>query len=233
MITIIIPALNEAATIVETLRPLQALRGEKVEVLLVDGGSVDGTAPRARGLCDRVLVAQRHGRAHQMNLGADAARGSILWFLHADTLIPASAASQISAAVEKGASWGRFDVRLSGTGWPLRMVARLMNLRSRWTGIATGDQGIFVTAAAFRRVGGFPEQPLMEDVEISRRLRRISRPACLRGPLVTSSRRWESDGVWRTIALMWSLRLAYFLGVDAAALYRRYYRRAAPGEGQS
>jgi hypothetical protein len=108
-----------------------------------------------------------------------------------------------------------------------------MNLRSRWTGIATGDQGIFVTAAAFRRVGGFPEQPLMEDVEISRRLRRISRPACLRGPLVTSSRRWESDGVWRTIALMWSLRLAYFLGVDAAALYRRYYRRAAPGEGQS
>jgi rSAM/selenodomain-associated transferase 2 len=220
-ISIVIPTLNEAAQIGDTLRPLQALRGRGHEVIVVDGGSVDDTLGVAVTRADRCLSAPC-GRSGQMNAGAACASGDILWFLHADTRVDRGCDRIIVAACGATDSWGRFDVRLSGRQPLLRMVERLMNLRSRLTGIATGDQGMFVTRTLFDRVGGFPAIPLMEDIELSKRLRRIQRPLCLRHRVVTSSRRWEEQGIVRTIALMWYLRLAYFLGVPAERLAVRY-----------
>lgn len=224
MLSVIIPALNESTAIAATLESLQALRAHRHELIVVDGGSSDDTAAVAAARCDRVLQAER-GRARQMNAGAAAARGELLWFVHADTLVPARALEALTAALAQGRRWGRFDVRLSGTAPSLRLIAWAMNRRSCLTGVATGDQGIFVERALFEAVGGFPDIPLMEDVALCKRLRRHSRPACLPGPLVTSSRRWERDGVWRTVLLMWRLRLAYFLGADPRRLHRAYYRR--------
>lgn len=221
-LSIIVPALDESAAIVPTLGALQPLRAAGHEVIVVDGGSRDATAAMAAPLADRVLRSPP-GRALQMNAGLRAARGGALLFLHADTHLPPGADERVLAALAAGACWGRFDVRLSGRRRLLRVVERLMNLRSRLTGIATGDQAIFGTATAFAAVGGFPELPLMEDVAISRRLKRLGRPACLRTPVVTSSRRWEQRGILRTIALMWLLRLAFALGVPAAWLARVYY----------
>jgi rSAM/selenodomain-associated transferase 2 len=220
-LSIIIPALNEADTLGALLADLAPLRAAGAEVMLVDGGSSDGTPERAAGQVDRVLRAAR-GRAVQMNAGARAATGDVLWFLHADTRVPAGAAAALADACAAGARWGRFDVRLSGRHPLLRLVERGMNLRSRLTGIATGDQGIFVTRAAFEQVGGFPPLALMEDVALSVAMRRLARPACLRARLIASSRRWEEHGVLRTILLMWRLRLAYALGADPARLARRY-----------
>ncbi len=221
-LSVIIPILDEAETLPQTLGTLQALRSEGNEVIVVDGGSRDGSAQLAAGLADQILLAPR-GRALQMNAGARRARGECLLFLHADTLLPAGAAETIAAGLAAtGRAWGRFDVRLSGRPWPLRLVETLMNLRSRLTGIATGDQALFVKRAVFEKLGGFPEIPLMEDIALCRRLKRISPPLCLRQRVITSSRRWESNGIWRTIALMWHLRLAYFLGADPADLARRY-----------
>lgn len=219
-ISVIVPALNEAANIERMLERLQPLRERGHEVIVVDGGSADATSVLAAPLADRVLESGR-GRARQMAAGAGATRHPILWFVHADTLIPDQADTLIMAALQHR-GWGRFDVRLSGRHPLLRAVERLMNWRSCLSGIATGDQGIFLTRRRFEAVGGMPQLPLMEDVELSRRLRRHGRPACLRGPLVTSSRRWEQHGVLRTILLMWSLRAAYALGVDAARLARWY-----------
>lgn len=219
-ISVVIPALNEAGGIAATLRALQPLRVRGHEVLVVDGGSTDATAARAVGLCDRLLQAPR-GRARQMNAGARAARGDVLWFLHADTRVPADADALLLEALARRA-WGRFDVRLSGTQPLLRVVAALMNLRSRITGIATGDQGLFVRREAFERVGGFPDIPLMEDIALSRALGRHDRPACLRTRLVTSSRRWERHGVLRTVLLMWRLRFDYWRGVPPERLAARY-----------
>ncbi len=221
-LSIIVPALDESAAIVPTLGALQPLRAAGHEVIVVDGGSRDATATMAAPLADRVLRSPP-GRALQMNAGLRAARGEALLFLHADTRLPPGADDRVLAALAAGACWGRFDVRLSGRRPLLRVVERLMNLRSRLTGIATGDQAIFGTAPAFAAVGGFPELPLMEDVAVSRRLKRLGRPACLRPPVVTSSRRWEQRGILRTIALMWLLRLAFALGVPAAWLARVYY----------
>jgi rSAM/selenodomain-associated transferase 2 len=226
-LSIIVPALNEADTIGALLTDLAPFRTAGAEVILVDGGSSDGTPERAAADVDRVLPAQK-GRAAQMNAGARVARGDLLWFLHADTRVPADAASALQDAWAGGARWGRFDVRLSGRHFLLRLVERGMNIRSRLTGIATGDQGIFVTRAAFEQVGGFPPLVLMEDIALSTALRRLARPACLRVRLITSSRRWEEGGVLRTILLMWRLRLAYFLGADPARLARRYRRRRMP-----
>lgn len=223
-LSIVIPALNEAAGIAATLEPLQPLRAQGHEVLVVDGGSADGTAELARPLCDALLTAPR-GRAMQMNAGAAAARGDVLWFLHADTRADTAAFAALSAALADPACvWGRFDVRLSGAHLLLRVVETLMNLRSRLTGIATGDQGLFVRRDAFVRVGGFPDIPLMEDIALSRRLKRLAAPVCLRARLVTSSRRWEEHGVLRTILLMWRLRFDYWRGVPAERLALRYRR---------
>ncbi len=219
-LAVVVPALNEAATIADTLRALQPLRARGAEIVVVDGGSDDGTAARAAPWADRVIAAPR-GRALQMNAGAAAARAARLVFLHADTLLPPDADALVHAALERG-PWGRFDVRIDGAPRLLRVVAVLMNLRSRLSGIATGDQAIFVRREAFDAVGGFPAQPLMEDVELSRRLRRLARPACLREPVRTSGRRWESRGVWRTIVLMWSLRWRYWRGVPAEVLAREW-----------
>lgn len=220
-LSIVVPTWNEAATIAETLAALSPLREAGVEVLVVDGGSDDGTAARCTEQGCRVLPAPR-GRARQLNAGAAASRGEVLLFLHADTRLPADAVASIEVALAGGAPWGRFDVDIAGRSRMLPVIAALMNLRSRWTGIATGDQAIFVRRALFESVGGFPDQPLMEDIELSSRLRRRHRPACLRARVVTSGRRWERHGVWRTIVLMWSLRLRYWLGTPADALARAY-----------
>lgn len=223
-ISIVIPALNEAAQIAATLEPLQPFRMQGHEVLVVDGGSSDGTPEHARPLCDRVLSAPR-GRARQMNAGAQAARGDVLWFLHADTRAAAPAMDALLAALGRPqTAWGRYEVRLSGAHPLLRIVESLMNLRSRWTGIATGDQGIFVCRRLFERVGGFPDIPLMEDIALSRRLKQEAAPVCLRERLVTSSRRWEQRGVARTVLVMWRLRFAYWLGVSPERLAAQYQR---------
>jgi len=224
-LSIIIPALNEAGCIRDILRQLQALRAQGHEVILVDGGSCDETIALAQALVDQLLPAPA-GRALQMNVGAKAASGQVFWFLHADTLVPDKAARLIIEALQQAGSWGRFDVRLSGDKLLLRLVERMMNWRSRFTGVASGDQGIFVTRKLFERVGGFAELPLMEDIDLSRRLKREQWPVCLRDTLTTSSRRWEQKGVLRTIALMWYLRLAYFLGVSPARLAMRYDQAA-------
>jgi rSAM/selenodomain-associated transferase 2 len=224
-LSIIIPALNEAGCIRDILRQLQALRAQGHEVILVDGGSCDETIALAQALVDQLLPAPA-GRALQMNVGAKAASGQVFWFLHADTRVPDKAARLIIEALQQAGSWGRFDVRLSGDKLLLRLVERMMNWRSRFTGVASGDQGIFVTRELFERVGGFAELPLMEDIDLSRRLKREQWPVCLRDTLTTSSRRWERNGVLRTITLMWYLRLAYFLGVSPARLAMRYDQAA-------
>lgn len=224
VLSIVIPALNEAAGIEATLQALQPLRLRGVELVLADGGSSDSTPTLAQPWVDAVVDAPR-GRALQMNAGAARARASVLLFLHADTRLPPLADVLVLQAVQRsdqGACWGRFDVRIEGRPWMLRVVAVLMNLRSRASGIATGDQAIFITREAFERVGGFPEQALMEDIEISRRLKRLGRPACLRARVCTSGRRWEQRGVWRTIVLMWRLRWRYWRGESPARLAEAY-----------
>lgn len=225
-LSIIVPVLNESSVIATALARLQALRSRGHEIIVVDGGSEDDTAAVARPLAEQVVASPR-GRAAQMNCGAQFAGREILLFLHADTTLPADADRLIQAGLLDGKNaWGRFDVRLSGPGAALRVVESCMNLRSRLTGIATGDQAMFVRRATFEEIGGFPGLPLMEDIALSARLKRVSRPLCLRQCVVSSSRKWEQEGVLRTIALMWRLRLAYFLGADPADLARRYYRTA-------
>lgn len=221
-LSIVIPALNEAAGIRATLQPLQPLRARGHEVVVVDGGSADGTPALAASLADRVIASER-GRARQQNAGAAAASRDVLLFLHADTRLPEEADGRVLDGLRAaGVGWGRFDVRLSGAHPMLRVVERMMNARSRLTGIATGDQAIFVRRDWFARAGGFPEIPLMEDVALSATLRKVGPPLCLRARVVTSSRRWEERGVWRTIALMWRLRMEFALGADPACLAERY-----------
>lgn len=221
-LSIIIPTLNEEGEIGATLAALQPLRARGCEVIVADGGSADATVARARPLADAV-VASHPGRARQQNAGAAAAGGEILLFLHADTRLPGGADALIGDGLRRtGRGWGRFDVRLTGRHPLLRVIERMMNLRSRLTGIATGDQAIFVRRDWFRGVDGFPVIPLMEDVALSQVLKRRGPPLCLREAAVTSSRRWEQRGVWRTMVLMWRLRLAWWLGADPEDLARRY-----------
>ncbi len=220
-LAIVMPVLDEAAGLAATLQALAPLRARGVELVVADGGSRDASAAIARPLADRVIAAPR-GRARQMNAGAAATDAPRLLFLHADTRLPERADTLVDAALAQHA-WGRFDVRIEGGSAWFPLIAALMNRRSRWTGIATGDQAMFMTRAAFEAAGGFPDQPLMEDIELSRRLKRLGPPACLRARVATSGRRWEQRGVWRTIWLMWRLRYAYWRGADPArlaALYR-------------
>jgi rSAM/selenodomain-associated transferase 2 len=221
-LSIIIPVLDEAATIGDALAALEPFRARGAEVIVVDGGSRDATVAAARPLADRVLAAPR-GRGSQMNAGAAPARGDVLIFLHADTRLPPVADRLVVAALESSRrAWGRFDVTITGRSPVLRVVAAMMNLRSRATGIATGDQAMFMTRAAFAQVGGFPDLPLMEDIVMSRRLKRVSAPACLYARVTTSGRRWDRDGVLRTILTMWRLRFAFFLGAEPSRLARQY-----------
>ena len=223
-LSVIIPTLNEAAGIGTTLAALAQMRERGAEVIVVDGGSSDDTIARAQPLADRVLAAPR-GRATQMNAGAAAATGDVLLFLHADSRLPADADRLILAAIGATAEvWGRFDVAIEGRHPLLPVIAWFMNRRSRLTGIATGDQGLFVTRALFAAAGGYPPIALMEDVALSQALRARGAPRCLRERIVTSGRRWERHGVWRTMALMWRLRWAYWRGADPALLARRYER---------
>jgi rSAM/selenodomain-associated transferase 2 len=221
-LSIIIPCLNEAAGIMRTLESLQPMRARGTEIIVADGGSSDGTATLAGPLADRLIHAPR-GRAAQMNAGAAAAAAGILLFMHADCVLPPAGDALITQGLAaSGRQWGRFDVVLDGSHPLLKVIAGMMNLRSRWTGIATGDQGIFITKELFERLDGFPALPLMEDIALSRRARRAGAPLCLHEPIVTSARRWERHGVVRTMLLMWRLRLAYFLGADPARLALRY-----------
>jgi rSAM/selenodomain-associated transferase 2 len=216
-LSVIVPTLNEAAQIRGLLEALAPLRRRGHEVIVVDGGSTDGTPLLAQGLSDRVINAAR-GRAEQMNAGARHASGDAFVFLHADTRLPPDADRLIARALA-ARPWGRFDVRIEGGQRLLKVVAWAMNLRSRLSGIATGDQAVFVRREAF---GGFPEIALMEDVAFSSGMKRVGAPACLREYVTTSGRRWQARGVVRTIVLMWRLRLLYYFGVRPETLARRY-----------
>lgn len=221
-LSIIVPTLDEAAGIAASLGALAPLRARGAEVIVVDGGSGDATAELAAPLADRVIAAAR-GRAAQMNAGAAVASGDTLLFLHADTRLPDGADRLVlEGLAASGRDWGRFDVRIDGRGVLLPVIATLMNLRSRLTGIATGDQALFARRSAFERAGGFPAIPLMEDIAFSKSMKVKGPPLCLRDRVVTSGRRWERHGALRTIVLMWRLRLAYFLGAEPARLAKRY-----------
>ena len=224
-LAVIVPVLDEAPAITGTLQALAALRERGAVVVVADGGSADSTPTLAAPWADAVITAPR-GRARQMNAGARAAAATaadVLLFLHADTRLPPDADRLLLQALD-GADrhWGRFDVTIEGRSVVLPVVAKLMNLRSRISGIATGDQAIFMRRSAFVQVGGFPDQPLMEDVEVSRRLKRIGPPLCLRQRVVTSGRRWDQRGPWRTVLLMWRLRLMYWLGMPPERLAKWY-----------
>lgn len=221
-ISVVIPVLNEASAIQAALKPLQPMRAAGHEVIVVDGGSDDRTLEQTGGLVDRVVRSPR-GRARQLRAGVEQASGELFWFLHGDTVVDSAAYKQLQGVGrDDGPGWGRFDVRLSGGAWPFRVIECLMNLRSRLTGIATGDQGIFLRRDWYEAVGGMPDLPLMEDVALSSALRRRGRPLCVRPPLVTSSRRWERHGIARTVLLMWWLRLRYAMGADPRQLARLY-----------
>ncbi len=220
-LSIVMPVLDEAAEIKAALTALAPYRQRGVEVIVADGGSSDATAELARPLADRVIAAPR-GRAAQMNVGAAAAQGDVLLFLHADTRLPESADRLVLDGIARsGRVWGHFNVRIDGSGL-LRVVAIMMNARSRLTGVATGDQAMFMTRAAFDGVGGFPPIALMEDVALAARLKRSGRPLALRAFVTTSARRWRQHGTLRTVLLMWRLRLRFFLGADPAKLARQY-----------
>lgn len=220
-VSIIIPVLNEADAITETLQILRSQQPGDFEIIVVDGGSKDNTVNLAHEHARVITAAQ--GRANQMNAGADIAVGDVLLFLHADTQLPAGAIQSVSHALSDYRRWGRFNVMLSGKQWPFRVIETMMNWRSCLTSIATGDQVIFVQTRLFNRVGGFPDIPLMEDVALSKRLRSFERAVCVNESVITSSRRWQKNGIIKTVLLMWWLRLLYFLGVSPQRLVSLYY----------
>lgn len=219
--SIIVPVLNESAQIGAALAYLSPLRANNAEVLAVDGDSSDDTVALASARCDRVISAPR-GRGSQMNVGARHAQGEIFLFLHVDTILPGGALKVIDQAIRGGAKWGRFDVEIQGRSRWFPIIASMMNWRSRWTGIATGDQAIFVTRDSYFACGGFPDIPLMEDVAFSSKMRLRAPPVCLKEKVTVSGRRWETHGVGKTILKMWWLRLRYFFGVDPYRLAVEY-----------
>lgn len=219
-VSVIVPILNEASQLPDLLGQLLACKRKDCEVILVDGGSTDQSAQQAAALGFTVIESER-GRGHQMNTGAQHARAEHLLFLHADTRLPEGAIAVIEDALAR-AQWGRFDVQISGDSPMFKIIAWFMNQRSRLTGIATGDQAIFIRRDLFEQIQGFPEQALMEDIELSKRLKKITKPACLKQKVLTSGRRWEDKGIWRTILLMWRLRFAYWRGVSPDELVQKY-----------
>lgn len=226
LVSVIIPIYNEGDILLSALQSFQVLRQQGCELILVDGGSEVLQQEQLEPLTDQWLVTAA-GRARQMNRGARAAKGDLFWFLHLDSQLPDEAADLVRKHAAMG-RWGRFDVQLSGMHPMLRAVEWMMNLRSRVTGIATGDQGIFIPRALFEKVGGFPDIALMEDVAICRRLKKLSKPVNLQERLLSSSRRWERNGVVRTVLLMWWLRFAFALGADPARLARIYRPCSSP-----
>ena len=221
--SIIIPVLNDGQVLAGLLESLQSLRTQGHEILVVDGGSDDNPQVLCEGRVDKFLKSPK-GRARQMNYAAMNASGDVLWFVHADTSLDAQVCMQtVLSLMVSDRVWGRFDVRLSGNDWRLRVVEKMMNLRSRLTGIATGDQGIFIRRDAFEQLQGFPDIALMEDVAMSRLLKRLSAPLVSSETITTSSRRWETQGVCKTILLMWTLRLGYALGLSPERL-EKYYK---------
>jgi len=231
-LSIIIPVLNESQALAGQLPALQSLRAAGHELIVVDGGSTDESSARCKGLVD-TLIHSPAGRAKQMNAGADRASGDILFFLHIDTQLSDGAGQCLAESLRQSDRvWGRFDVRLSGAHPAFRVIESMMNWRSRLTGIATGDQAIFVRRDVFEAIGGYADVPLMEDVLLSNKLKKYSRPLCLQPPVVSSSRRWEQHGIARTVWLMWRLRLAFFLGAEPAALHRQYYPHYYPSENR-
>lgn len=222
-LSIIIPVLNERENIKANLPDLQWLRSLGHELIVADGGSDDGGSETAQGYADQVVLSPA-GRSLQMNAGAQVASGEMLLFLHIDTRLSAHCVSMLCQMIaDKSPAWGRFDVRLSGNNFLFRIIESMMNWRSRITGIATGDQAIFVNKQLFFQCGGFAEILLMEDIDICRRLKRLKKPLCLREKVITSSRRWEKNGILKTVLLMWKLRLAYWRGVDPNVLASQYY----------
>jgi len=226
-VSVIVPTLNEGAVVESFLQDLQVLRDAGCELILSDGGSHDDTCEKARPWVDQ-LVAGSSGRAAQMNRGAAIARGEWLWFLHVDTRVSSSPVELLRELQLIPRDWGFFPVRLDAEGLWFRIIETLMNWRSRVTGIGTGDQGLFLRRELFQRSRGFAQIPLMEDVEICRRLRRLSRPHLMRARLITSARRWQTQGVLRTVFLMWRLRLAFFLGVSPQRLAEQYRPCSSP-----
>ncbi|MBL4582757.1 MAG: TIGR04283 family arsenosugar biosynthesis glycosyltransferase [Gammaproteobacteria bacterium] len=222
-ISLILPVRNEAGLIREQLQRLQCYRAKGHEVIVIDGGSVDATVQQTQGLVDKCEVSAA-GRSNQMNQGAEGAKGGVLLFLHADTELPFDADERIFSVLSaQGRRWGWFDVRLSKPQPAFRMVASMMNLRARLTSVSTGDQALFVEKELFQQIGGFPQLALMEDIAISKLLRRQGRPTSPAGLATTSSRRWEENGVASTILLMWRLRFLYFIGVKPQRLREMYY----------
>jgi len=237
-LSIVIPVLNEADNLPRLISHLVHLNPLPHQVILVDGGSTDGTIAIAKTLIEGLIdtsqsainwqvidwqiIESAAGRAMQMNAGAELATGDVLLFLHADTQLPNHAITDITSAVRR-AEWGRFDVRLDSPAWMLKVVGQMMNWRSSLSGIATGDQAIFIKQSCFEQLGGYPQQPLMEDIELCKRLKAIGKPACLRSKVITSARRWQQYGTWRTILLMWHLRFDYWRGVSADNIKQRYY----------
>lgn len=220
MISIIVPVLNEEKKLPDLLSHLQVYREQGHELIIVDGGSSDNSLMLAQTSADNVIVS-RKGRAIQMNSGASVAKGEVLLFLHSDTFLPETALNTIANFV-MDSFWGRFDVRLSSNKFIFRIIESFINIRSRLTSINTGDQAIFIESQLFKAVGGFPEIALMEDVAISKKLKSIVLPICLKQKVITSSRRWEKRGVVATVLLMWKLRLYYFFGVSPDRLNQLY-----------
>jgi rSAM/selenodomain-associated transferase 2 len=223
-VSIVIPVLNEAQALRHNLPLLQRFRAMGHELIVVDGGSSDASVEVASPLADRVISSEP-GRARQMNRGASVASGDILMFLHIDTLLPERAIDAVLAIDAKPYRWGRFDVRLSGTAAPFRVIEFMMNLRSRISGVATGDQVIFIRTDEFAAVDGYPDLPLMEDIALTKQLRNRSSGLCLRERVVTSSRRWEANGIVKTVLLMWWIRLLYVLGITPQTLHDLYLRK--------
>ncbi len=217
-VSVVIPVLNDQSALEVLLRSLTPF--QELEIVVVDGGSNEGSIYE-RQQSVRLLRTER-GRAIQLSAGVASTQRPWLWFLHADSVVTGTVVEALQLALG-GAQWGRFDITLSrDTPW-FRLIAAAMNNRSAMTSICTGDQGIFVRRALLERIGGIPDQPLMEDIELSKRLRRIAKPTRIRTVLGTSSRRWENDGTVRTILLMWELRLRYFFGMSPEVLAARYY----------